>query len=157
MNSFKKKRSEYISKMAGRPRVVRCIQSLVNHIDNHTASGPMKIGTAPSVGITRNYWHNLQTQCNTQAGKPKKSYKNMVFLNINPSQTPVSEGFTQSTNYNYSYVPNKVLPNFIGVDYNKKYHNHFYGPHGQAVVTQEAVNEYARLHSEYLTKKYKSF
>ena len=140
--------------MAGRPRVVRCIQSLVNHIDNHTASGPMKMGTAPSVGITRNYWHNLQTQCNTQAGKPKKSYKNMVFLNINPSQTPVSEGFTQSTNYNYSYVPNNVVPSQI---FYKKYNNHFYGPNGQAVVTQEAVNEYVRLHSEYLTKKYKSF
>ena len=140
--------------MAGRPRVVRCIQSLVNHIDNHTASGPMKIGTAPSVGVTRNFWHNLQTQCNTQAGKSKKSYKNMVFLNINPSQTPVSEGFTQSTNYNYSYVPNNVVPSQV---FYKKYHNHFYGPNGQAVVTQEAVNEYARLHSEYLTKKYKVF
>ena len=140
--------------MAGRPRVVRCIQSLVNHIDNHTASGPMKIGTAPSVGITRNFWHNLQTQCNTQANKPKKSYKNMVFLSINPSQTPVSEGFKQSTNYNYSYVPNNVVPSQV---FYKKYHNHFYGPNGQAVVTQEAVNEYARLHSEYLSKKYRSF
>ena len=123
--------------MAGRPRVVRCIQSLVNHIDNHTASGPMKMGTAPSVGITRNFWHNLQTQCNTQANKPKKSYKNMVFLNINPSQTPVSEGFKQSTNYNYSYVP-----------------SHIYGSNGQAVVTQETVEEYKRLYSEYLSKKY---
>jgi hypothetical protein len=137
MNLLKKKRSEYISKMAGRPRVVRCIQSLVNHIDNHTASGPMKMGTAPSVGITRNFWHNLQTQCNTQANKPKKSYKNMVFLNINPSQTPVSEGFKQSTNYNYSYVP-----------------SHIYGSNGQAVVTQETVEEYKRLYSEYLSKKY---
>ena len=63
--------------MAGRPRIVRCITSYVNHIDNHTASGPMKIGTAPSVGTTHNFWHNYQTQCNTQANKPKKSYKNI--------------------------------------------------------------------------------
>lgn len=130
--------------MAGRPRVVRCIQSLINHIDNHTASGPMKMGTAPSVGITRNYWHNLQTQCNTQANKPKKSYKNMVFLNINPSQTPVSEGFKQSTNYNYSYVPNQSF----------SYQKTFYGSNGQAVITQETVEEYKRLYNEYLSKKY---
>jgi len=91
--------------MAGRPRVIRCIQSYVNHTDNTTASGNMKIGTAPSVGVSRNYWHNYQTQCNTQANKPKKSYTNMVFLNINPAQTPVPSGFTPSHNPNYFYFP----------------------------------------------------
>jgi hypothetical protein len=65
----------------------------------------MKMGTAPTVGITHNYWHTLQTNCNTEANKPKKSYDNMVFLNINPSQTPVSAAFKQSTNYNYSFSP----------------------------------------------------
>ena len=80
--------------MAGRPRKVRCIQSYVNHIDNNTFSGPMKMGTAPSVGVTRNYWYNYVTQCNTDPNAVKKSYANMVFLNINPAQTPVSAGFT---------------------------------------------------------------
>ena len=94
--------------MAGRPRVVRCIQSYVNHIDNYTAAGAMKIGTAPSIGVTRNYWHNYQTQCNNQANKPKKSYANMVFLNINPAQTPVPSGFTPSQNPNYYYLPTPV-------------------------------------------------
>ena len=89
--------------MAGRSRKVRCIQSYVNHIDNNTFSGPMKMGTAPSIGVTRNYWYNYVTQCNTNPNAVKKSYDNMVFLNINPAQTPVSAGFRPSTNYNYSY------------------------------------------------------
>ncbi len=89
--------------MAGRPKIIRSIQSYINRTDNTTASGPMKIGTAPSVGITRNFWHNLQTQCNTQPNKPKKSYANMVFLNINPAQTPVRSGFTPSHYSNYPF------------------------------------------------------
>ena len=82
--------------MAGRPRIVRNIQSYVNHIDAHTFSGPMKMGTSPSIGVTRNFWYNYQTQCNQNPNAVKKSYKNMVFLNINPAQTPVSAGFCHS-------------------------------------------------------------
>lgn len=82
--------------MAGRPRIVRNKQSYINHIDANTFSGPMKMGTSPSIGITHNYWHNYQTQCNQNPNAVKKSYANMVFLNINPSQTPVPSGFTQS-------------------------------------------------------------
>jgi hypothetical protein len=144
--------------MAGKSKVVRSIQSLINKIDNNCGSGPMKMGTAPSVGITHNYWHNLQTQCNTKAGKPKKSYNNMVFLNINPAQTPVPSGFTPNTNYNYSYVPNQSLPNYFA-DYNKKYHNHFYRPYlpnKQIVVTQEIVDKYQKLYSNYLASNYKN-
>lgn len=84
--------------MAGRPRIVRSIQSYVNHIDAHTFSGPMKMGTSPSIGVTRNFWYNYQSQCNQKAGAVKKSYKQMVFLNINPAQTVVSAGFRPSTN-----------------------------------------------------------
>ena len=40
--------------MAGRPKRIRSIQSYVNHIDNNTFSGPMKMGTPPSIGKTRN-------------------------------------------------------------------------------------------------------
>lgn len=82
--------------MAGRPRIVRSIQSYVNHIDANTFSGPMKMGTSPSIGVTRNYWYNYQTQCNQKAGAVKKSYNQMVFLNINPAQTIVSSGFRPS-------------------------------------------------------------
>ena len=42
--------------MAGRSRKVRLIQSYVNHIDNNTASGPMKMGTPPSIGKIKYYW-----------------------------------------------------------------------------------------------------
>ena len=82
--------------MAGRPRIVRSIQSYVNHIDAHTFSGPMKMGTSPSIGVTRNFWYNYQSQCNQKAGAVKKSYKQMVFLNINPAQTIVPCGFRPS-------------------------------------------------------------
>ena len=144
--------------MAGRPRIVRSIKSYVNFVDNHTASGPMKMGTAPSVGITHYYWHNLQTYANTTAGKPKKSYKNMVFLGINSASTPVREGFTPSCNYNYSYVPNKLLPNYFA-DYNTKYHNHFYRPYlpnkiDEDIRLVEIKQKYTDAYNNYLDKKY---
>lgn len=112
--------------MAGRPRRIRSIQSYVNNIDNNTFSGPMKSGTAPSIGVTRNYWHNYVTQCNTNPNQVKKSYNNMIFLNINPSQTPVTAGFRPTTNYNYSHnAPTGVK----FYDQNVKYDNHYYRPY----------------------------
>jgi hypothetical protein len=88
--------------MAGRPKVIRCKQSYINNIDNHTFSGPMKMGTSPSIGVTRNYWNNYNTQCNQNPNAVKKSYNNMVFLNINPAQTPVSAGFKPTNNNGYT-------------------------------------------------------
>jgi hypothetical protein len=112
--------------MAGRPRRIRSIQSYINNIDNNTFSGPMKSGTAPSIGVTRNYWYNYLTQCNTNPNQVKKSYNNMVFLSINPAQTPVSAGFRPTTNYNYSYNP----PPGVGFyDANSKFDNHYYRPY----------------------------
>ncbi len=122
--------------MAGRPRKIRCIQSYVNHIDNNTFSGPMKMGTAPSIGVTRNYWYNYVTQCNTNPNAVKKSYDNMVFLNINPSQTPVSAGFRPTTNYNYSYNP---PPGVAFYDPNSKYNNHYYRPYNHPVMPNNQI------------------
>jgi hypothetical protein len=112
--------------MAGRSRKVRLIQSYVNHIDNNTASGPMKMGTPPSVGKIKYYWHTYLMNCNQNPNAVKKSYANMVFLNINPSQTPVSAGFKQTANYNYSYI---AAPGVKWYDANVKYDNHFYKPY----------------------------
>jgi hypothetical protein len=70
--------------MSGKSRLVRCKQSYVNHIDNNTASGPMKMGTSPSVGVTKNFWCNYNRDCNQQANATKKTYNNMVFLNVGP-------------------------------------------------------------------------
>jgi hypothetical protein len=112
--------------MAGRPKVIRLKQSLVNAIDNHTASGNMKMGLPPSIGVTRYYWYNYATQCNTRAGAAKKSYANMVFLSINPAQTAVSAGFRPTTNYNYSYNP---VPGVGFYDANAKFDNHFVRPY----------------------------
>ena len=112
--------------MAGRSRRVRNIQSYVNHIDNNTASGPMKMGTAPSIGKIKYYWHNYLVNCNQNPNAVKKSYANMVFLNINPAQTPVPSGFTPNTNYNYPYNPGRGVTFY---DANSKYDNHYYRPY----------------------------
>ena len=122
--------------MAGRPRKIRSIQSYVNHIDNNTASGPMKMGTAPSIGVTRNYWYNYVTQCNTNPNAVKKSYNNMVFLNINSAQTPVSAGFRPTTNYNYSY---NAPPGVGFYDPNSKYNNHYYRPYNPPAVVNNQI------------------
>lgn len=90
--------------MSGKARVIRCKQSYVNHIDNNTFSGPMKMGTSPSIGVTRNYWCNYKRECNQDPNAVKKSYNNMVFLNINPAQTPVSSGFKPTVNNAYSIL-----------------------------------------------------
>lgn len=112
--------------MAGRPKVVRLKQSYINNIDAHTFSGPMKSGTSPSIGVTRYYWYNYATHCNQNPNQIKKSYNNMVFLNINPAQTPVSAGFRPTTNYNYSYN----APHGAQIyDANAKFDNHYYRPY----------------------------
>lgn len=99
--------------MAGRSRKMRNIQSYVNHIDAHTFSGPMKSGTSPSVGVTRNYWHTYATKCNQNPNQVKKSYANMVFLNVKPSITPVSAGF-QPTNHNaYNCTQMPYIPPYM--------------------------------------------
>jgi len=125
--------------MAGRPHRIRSIKSYINNIDAHTFSGPMKSGTAPSVGVTRNYWYNYLTHCNTNPNQVKKSYNNMVFLNINPAQTPVSAGFRPTTNYNYTYNP---APGVVYYDANVKYDNHYYRPysHPPQVTTRRFIN-----------------
>lgn len=112
--------------MAGRSRRVRNIQSYVNHIDNNTASGPMKMGTAPSIGKIKYYWHNYLVNCNQNPNAVKKSYANMVFLNINPAQTPAPAAFTPNTNYNYPYNPGRGVTFY---DANSKYDNHYYRPY----------------------------
>ena len=93
--------------MAGRPRIIRSIQSYVNHIDNNTFSGPMKMGTSPSVGVSHHHWHNYQSYCNQTAGKKKKSYANMVFLNINAARTPVPAAFPQSQHALFCNYPGR--------------------------------------------------
>jgi hypothetical protein len=112
--------------MAGRPHRIRSIKSYVNNIDAHTFSGPMKSGTAPSIGVTHYYWYNYASKCNTNPNQVKKSYANMVFLNINPAQTPVTAGFRPTTNYNYSY---NAPAGVAFYDANAKYDNHFYRPY----------------------------
>lgn len=111
--------------MAGRSKRVRNIKSYVNHIDNNTFSGPMKMGTPPSIGKVKYYWHNYLVHCNQNPNAVKKSYDNMVFLNINSAQTPVPAGFRPTTNYNYAYNRPGVIYN----NYMQRYRNHYYRPY----------------------------
>jgi len=129
--------------MAGRPRRIRSIQSYINNIDNNTFSGPMKSGTAPSIGVTRNYWYNYSTQCNTNPNQIKKSYANMVFLNINSAQTPVSAGFRPTTNYNYSY---NASPGVAFYDANVKYDNHYYRPYNYPIEQSNRLTKPVSRH-----------
>jgi hypothetical protein len=48
--------------MSGRPRIVRSIQSYVNHSDANSGLGPLKAGTPNKVGVTHYLWYNLQSQ-----------------------------------------------------------------------------------------------
>jgi len=73
--------------MAGRPRIIRSIQSYINSADAHAGLGPLKAGTAPAVGVTRNFWFNYQSQCQ-QDRLAKPDYNNLVWLNIRPTYTP---------------------------------------------------------------------
>jgi hypothetical protein len=129
--------------MAGRSKVMRLKQSLINNIDAHTFSGPMKSGTAPSIGVTHNYWYNYATQCNTNPNQVKKSYDNMVFLNINPAQTPVSAGFRPTTNYNYSYNSTRGVGFY---DSNVKYDNHYYRP--RYPIQQPYINSKTPIYNQ---------
>jgi hypothetical protein len=126
--------------MAGRPHKIRAIKSYINNIDAHTFAGPMKSGTSPSIGVTHNFWHRYQSQCNQNPNQIKKSYANMVFLNINPAQTAVTAGFRPTTNYNYSYTPPNSSVAFY--DANAKYDNHFYRPYAPpaTVTTGKFIN-----------------
>jgi hypothetical protein len=108
--------------MAGRPRKVRSIQSYINHSDSQSGLSMLKAGTPPRVGVTRNFWWNLQTQSsqgpldfvNTQAYY--KTLQWQRYGNLRPSFTTCprqaytsfppsrySNGVTPAVfNYNYS-------------------------------------------------------
>ena len=135
--------------MAGRPRKVRCKDSYINSIDASTFSGPMKCGTAPKIGVTHNFWYNYQSQCNQDPNKVKKSYANMVFLNVNPAQTPVSAGFRPTTNNNYtnnmSYNSNRVSY----FDANQQFDNHYYRPYDKQL--QQPKPQQNTLVSKHMT------
>lgn len=50
--------------MAGRARIVRSIQSYVNHSDANCGLSMLKAGTPNRVGVTHYLWYNLQTRAN---------------------------------------------------------------------------------------------
>ena len=70
----------------------------------------------------------------------------MVFLNINPAQTPVSAGFRPTTNYNYSYIGPKGVAFY---DANAKYDNHYYRP--RYPIQQPSVNSTSQQPSRHMT------
>jgi hypothetical protein len=88
--------------MAGRPRKIRCVQSYVNRIDNNTFAGPMKCGLTSTIGVTHYYSTLNQARGTTRANQKKKTYNNMVFLNITSAHNATPEGFKPSSYINYT-------------------------------------------------------
>jgi hypothetical protein len=80
--------------MSGKPRIIRSIQSYINHADTHAGLGPLKAGNAPSIGVTHTYWFNYQSQCQPNKlerlnpGTIANNYDDLVWLNIRPTYTP---------------------------------------------------------------------
>ena len=70
--------------MAGRPRVVRSIQSYINRSDANSGLSMLKAGTAPKVGVTHYLWYNLQSQC---AQGPLDFVNSKVYYNTLQWQT----------------------------------------------------------------------
>lgn len=111
--------------MAGRPRKVRSIQSYINHSDSQSGLSMLKAGTAPQVGVTRNFWWNYQTESskgpldfvNTQ--EYYKTLQWQCFGNLRPSFVPSPrEGYT---NYRIGRYP----PNSLPLQFNFKYKTNF--------------------------------
>ena len=138
--------------MAGRRKIVRCIQSHINNVDNHTFAGPMKSGLPPRVGVIKYYQRFYITRCNQNPNAIKKSYDNMVFLNINPSQTPVPSGFKQTANYNYSYNPPAGVAFY---DATAQFDNHYYRPYNHPVNISPEPPINPPIYSRALRKHYK--
>jgi hypothetical protein len=135
--------------MAGRSRKVRNIQSHINHVDNTTFSGPMKMGTPPSIGKIKYYWHNYLVNCNQNPDAKKKSYANMVFLNLNSAQTPTPEAFTPSSlRTTYTYIP---PPGVYYYDANRKYNQNYTRPYN---IPSNISSQVDPRPSTYLTRKY---
>ena len=90
--------------MAGRPRVVRNIQSYINNSDAHSGLGPLKAGYPPSVGVTHYLWHNLNTESYpgplSRLNSPAyyKTLQWQVYGNLRPPFRPSP----RHTNYNAS-------------------------------------------------------
>ena len=108
--------------MAGRPRIVRSIQSYITNSDTHSGLGVLKEGFPPRVGVTRYYWHNLQSRStpgplsffNSQAYY--KSLQWQTYGNLRPSfVASPRQGYT---NYRIGSYPSGALPSQFNGNYN---------------------------------------
>jgi hypothetical protein len=136
--------------MAGRPKIVRCIQSHINAVDNTTFAGNMKTGLPPRVGVTHYYHDFYSARCNQDPNAVKKSYNNMVFLNVNPSQTATPAGFTPTANFNYTYT----RPGVYYYDANLKYKKHYYRPYNHPAKISTPNDPRPVVYSRALRKLY---
>jgi hypothetical protein len=108
--------------MAGRPRKVRSIQSYINHSDAHSGLSMLKAGTAPQVGVTRNFWWNYQTQSSQgplDFVNSQEYYKTLQWQrygNLRPSFVPSPrQGYT---NYRIGSYPSGSKPLQFNGNYN---------------------------------------
>ena len=108
--------------MAGRPRKERSIHSYINHSDSQSGLSMLKAGTAPQVGVTRNFWWNYQTESskgpldfvNSQAYYQTLQWQR--YGNLRPSFTTCPR--QAYTSFPASRYPNGVKPSVFNYNYN---------------------------------------
>ena len=108
--------------MAGRAKIVRSIQSYVNHSDANSGLSMLKAGTPPKIGVTHYLWYNLQTQAhqgpldfvNTQAYYKTLNWQ--TYGNLRPSF--VSNPRQAYTSFPPSRYPLGVRPSTFSGNYN---------------------------------------
>lgn len=109
--------------MAGRRSIVRSIQSYVNRSDANSGLGPLKAGTAPSIGRTQWTWFPIQTQCspgplnfvNSQAYYNTLQWQK--YGNLRPSF--VNSPRQAYTNFPASRYPTGQSPNVFNGNYSQ--------------------------------------
>jgi len=108
--------------MAGRPRKVRSIQSYINHSDSQSGLSMLKAGTAPQVGVTRNFWWNYQTESSkgpldfVNSQEYYQTLQWQCFGNLRPSFVPSPrQGYK---NYRIGRYPKGSLPLQFNFNYN---------------------------------------
>jgi len=108
--------------MAGRPRIVRSIQSYINNSDAHSGLGTLKAGTPNKVGVTHYLWYNLQTRSNqgpldfVNSPLYYKTLQWQTYGNLRPSF--VSSPRQAYTNFSPSRYPSGVRPAVFNGNFN---------------------------------------
>jgi hypothetical protein len=76
--------------MSGKPKRVAQIQSYVNRADRRSYGGVIKAGNGPSVGVTKNTWHNLSSRTHSKVYNYKFNLYRTPSYFLSGSSKPVT-------------------------------------------------------------------